>query len=266
VVDVQAVVGMEVSIRFADKEIIDKITPSDTADLEFLAADGSNIVWLKAKRPMPPQPVAVRTRREDGSPRDYVLQWTAQRDDPAPGPPRQVAANGPLHVEEVPPPKRNYCYLIRFNYPGEYTAAQIAAWKQRQDSAARNQAEIALRTAEASRAHNVRYIGQGDASIGPPGQDGIYDDGYTTTLHFPGNMSVPVIYGRDAAGKDVADLGVTVEQGGVVKLHGVYSFIRLRDGDRTLCITNLGYSAVGNNPGTGTTEQSVIRDVRSGGR
>ena len=259
VVDVPAVVGMQVTIRFADKEVIDHITPSDTANLKYLPAEGSNIVWLKASRPMPSQPIGVRTKREDGTLRDYILQWTAMPDVPAKTP-VALASNGAVNIAEVPQPKPNFCYLIRFNYPGEFTAAQIAAWRQRQDTAARNQAEIALRAAQAAANRNVRYVGQGDASIGPTE---ISDDGYTTTLRFPGNLSVPAIYGRDDKGNDVADLGVTTEQNGVIKLHGAYPFIRLRDGDRTLCITNVGYSAIGNNPASGTTDEAISRDVRS---
>jgi type IV secretion system protein VirB9 len=176
-------------------------------------------------------------------------------------PPVALASNGTVNIAEVPQPKPNFCYLIRFNYPGEYTAAQIAAWRERQDTAARNKVEIALRAAQAAANRNVRYVGQGDVSIGPTE---ISDDGYTTTLRFPGNLSIPAIYGRDDKGNDVADLGVTTEQNGAIKLHGVYPFIRLRAGDRTLCISNLGYSAIGNNPASGTTDQAISRDVRSG--
>lgn len=55
--------------------------------------------------------------------------------------------------------------------------------------------------------------------------------------------------------------GVTVEQGGVVKIHGVYPAIRLRDGDRVLCLWNRGYNPIGDNPGTGTTKPSIERAV-----
>jgi type IV secretory pathway VirB9-like protein len=55
--------------------------------------------------------------------------------------------------------------------------------------------------------------------------------------------------------------GVTVEQGGVVKIHGVYPAIRLRQGDRVLCVWNRAYSPIGNNPGTGTTNAGIERAV-----
>jgi type IV secretion system protein VirB9 len=37
--------------------------------------------------------------------------------------------------------------------------------------------------------------------------------------------------------------------------------LRLRDGDTVLNIYNLGYNAVGSNPGTGTTSPDVVRVI-----
>ena len=55
--------------------------------------------------------------------------------------------------------------------------------------------------------------------------------------------------------------GYTVEQGGVVKVHSTLPVIRLRDGDRVLCLYNLAYNQIGNNPGTGTTAPVIERHL-----
>jgi type IV secretion system protein VirB9 len=169
-------------------------------------------------------------------------------------------------VIETPAKPPNICYFIRFTYQADVKAAQAAAWRVAETKRKAEQAEIALHQAESAKAHNNHYVAQGDLSIGPlppdPAKDAIWDDGYTTTLTFPGNMRIPAIYTRlDDKKTDAQVNGITVESGGVVRIHGTFSFLRLRDGDLTLCIFNRAYSAVGNNPGTGTISPSVDRTV-----
>jgi type IV secretion system protein VirB9 len=267
VTDIPAVIGNSVAIRFGSTERIIKVTVSDTAHLKRDIIEGSNILYLKADYPMPPQPIVIRTLKEDGTPRDYAIQWSAFSDTEKPT--TALASIGDVKIDEVAPekPKVNFCYLVRYNYPTEVTAAQIAAWRQKRAKEAAETAEIALRKEEESRPRNTHYTGQGDAAIAPvstAGQPEIYDDGYSTWLSFPGNMRVPTLFRRNPDGTDAEITGTTTEQGGLIKIHGVLPFIRLRDGDLVFCITNRAYSQVGNNPGTGTTTSNIDRSV--GGR
>lgn len=259
VTDVPAIMGNTVAIKFFQTDRIVKVTLSDTGNLKRSIIEGSNMLYLKAMAPMPPQPIMVRTLKEDGTARDYTMRWTSLPDETERKRRTGVLASmGPNVIEVTPDQNVNLCYLIRYNYPSEVTAAQVAAWKARQAKQKAEASEIALHNQEQQRAHNVQYTGQGDASIGPTE---VYDDGYTTTLVFPGNMRIPTIFKKNLDGTDAEVTGTTTEQGGVVKIHEVLPFIRLRDADQVLCITNWAYSLVGENPGTGTTSPDVARDV-----
>lgn len=263
VTDVVAIMGDTISIRFGVKERITNVTPSDTAHLKFFITDGSNMLWLKATHVMPPQPIAVRTAKEDGTPRDYSLRWTALPDDATKGNPQVAAAGNGINLVELQAPdaahKPNVCYMIRYDYPTDVSAAQAAAWRAKKAKEAAEAAEIALHMAALQpQGHNEHYVAQGDASLAPTE---IFDDGYTTTLHFPGNMRIPTIFRRNPDGTDAEVTGTTTEQGGYVKIHSVLPYIRLRDGDLVLCIWNRAYNQIGDNPGTGTTSDNINRDV-----
>ena len=258
VTDVVSIMGNTVSIRFGQHERITNVTPSDTAHLKFFITEGSNMLWLKGTLAMPPQPISIRTMTEDNVPRDYALRWTALS-DAKPNVALAVASN--VDVTEVPAAEgKNICYLIRYGYPVEVTAAQAAAWRKQKAKQAAEADEIALHQAELQRGHNMHYVAQGDASIGPTE---IFDDGYTTTLRFPGNMRIPVIFKRTPEGTDAEVTGTTTEEGGIVKIHSVLPYIRLRDGDLVLCIWNRAYTAIGDNPGTGTTAPEIDRGVHT---
>jgi len=256
IVEATAPAGAEITIIFRTSERISDVAASDTAHLKWAITKGSNVLWLKATEAMPPQPLSVRTLQEDGTPRDYPLQWTATK----PNAPSNVAlaSDGP-NIPEVSadqPP----CYVIRYQYPADERAAKDkaagAAWARRQAE----KQEIALRKQQMDAVHNVRYVAMGDASIAPTE---IFDDGYTTQLHFPGNMRIPVILTVAGDGKESEVTGITAEDNGVVKLHGVMPMLRLREGNLVLCIFNRAYSPIGADPGTGTTSPTMDRTVRT---
>lgn len=251
---VNAVVGDTVTIQFGAKERIAFVTPSDKAHLKYFLTEGGNVLWLKATMPMPPQPISVRTILPDGTPRLYALQWAAKPDQRA----RVALASNGTAAAASTASGEAACYVVRYRYPADEAAARAAAWRAQRDKARRQAAEIALHQQQGAAAHNVRYVARGDASIGPAE---ISDDGNTTTLVFPGTTRIPVILTVTPDGKESQVTGTTTEQGGVVKVHRTLPFIRLRDGDLTLCIWNLAHSAVGSNPGTGTTSAGVTRDV-----
>lgn len=263
VVDVKAVVGEAVTIMFRASEKIDYVSASDTAHLKQAETKGSSVLWLKATEPMPPQPISVVTLQEDGSMRNYMLQWSATA--PAtPGPARVAMVGDALSVIDVVAPQPQPtapCYLIRFDYPADDKAAKDKAARSQWAGWQQKKAEIALRQQQAQNAtHNVHYVGQGDASIGPTE---VFDDGFSTWLRFPGNLRVPTIFTVTPDGKESQLVGQTTEDNGLIKLHGVYQQLRLRDGLLVLCAFNMLFNPLGNDPATGTTSPTVTRDLRA---
>lgn len=196
VVDVRAQFGNNVTIRFDAAETIKDVSLSDSAHTKNVGGNGSaNVLYLKAADAggMPTQPFTVRTQRQGGQFRDYAFQWTATPLHPVAQAAAGVmtAAAGRVRAEELPqPPPENYCYLIRFAYPADVKAAQVAAWQAARAKERDDAAEIALHQVLANRQHNTHYVAQGDATIGPTE---IYDDGNTTTLVFPGNTRIPIL-------------------------------------------------------------------------
>ena len=153
------------------------------------------------------------------------------------------------------------CYLIRFDYPSDDKAAKDKAARAQWIGWQQKKAEIALRQQQAQNAaHNLHYVGQGDASIGPTE---IFDDGFSTWLRFPGNLKVPTIFTVTPDGKESQLVGQTTEDNGLIKLHGVYQQLRLRDGNLVLCAFNQAFNPLGNDPATGTTSPTVTRDLRA---
>jgi type IV secretion system protein VirB9 len=269
VVDVLAIVGRNLTIQLNPKDKGIHLALSDTRPDHIVNAinEPTNTVWLKAVKPMDAQPIDIETTQDDGTPRHYSLRWTANPEEVDPPPPASVAlaSTSNVNVMEIRPgstdpqkPKPNICYLIRYNFPADIRAAQVAAWRLKHDKDQQNATEIAVHKSGANGNVNKRYVGQGDASIAPTA---VFDDGYTTTLQFPGNRQIPVILKRTPDGQDAEVTGFTVEQGGVVKVHEVLPFIRLRDGDLVLSIWNRSFNAIGNNPGTGTTSPDIERAV-----
>jgi type IV secretion system protein VirB9 len=206
---------------------------------------------------MPPQPIPIRTIRDDGQPpRDYVLQWTALPDQAASS--VNVAAAGDVTASEIPTTPKSRCYTIRYQYPADEKAAKVAAWKAAQDKSKRQAQEIALHQQAQVAPRNVNYVAQGDAALAPTS---IFDDGYTTQIEFAGNRRIPVLLTVTPDGKESQISGFTTEDNGIIKIHEVLPLIRLRDGDTVLCIVNRAYNPTGNNPGTGTTSPDMNRDV-----
>ena len=263
VVDVKATVGEAITIMFRASERIDYVSASDTAHLKQAETKGSSVLWLKATEPMQPQPISVVTLQEDGSLRNYMLQWSASA--PVSSAPARVAMTGDAQavVDVVAPQvsQTHPCYLIRFDYPSDDKAAKDKAARAQWVGWQQKKAEIALRQQQAqTAAHNLHYVGQGDASIGPTE---IFDDGFSTWLRFPGNLRVPTVFTVTPDGKESQLVGQTTEDNGLIKLHGVYQQLRLRDGLLVLCVFNQAFNPLGNDPATGTTSPAVTRDLRA---
>jgi type IV secretion system protein VirB9 len=261
ITDVTVPAGNTVTLKFGPNERVAYVSVSDSAHLKFFVAEGSNGVWLKGSEAMPAQPVSIRTLRDDGTPRDYTLQWTAlavPSERPAGA---TIASAGPtpaLGLTEVAVKPPRICYVIRYQYPADDAATNAAKWRASQAKARDNAAEIALHNAQATATRNVRYVAMGDLSLAPTE---VFDDGNSTELHFPGNMRIPSIYTVSPDGKESVVGDLTTEDNGVVKLHGTMPIIRLRDGELVLCLFNRAYNPIGTEPGTGTTDPNTRRTV-----
>lgn len=259
VLEIGVPVQRQISIRFGPKEEILDVTVSNDVDLDKGQSKGAikNILFIRAKlTPMEPAPIGVRTRLEDGTVRDYAIEWSAYDDHP----PVMVASKDGIPTETKLPP---FCFAINYRYPADVKKAQADAWVKSQAKKRTDEAEAALHQPNTVRPNN-HYVSQGDTSIGPIGEggaDAISDDGFTTTLTFPGNMTIPTILTRFGDGDMRQPDGITHEQGGVVRLHGVYEYLKLIDGNRVLCIKNRGFSTIGRNPGTGTSSSNIERTV-----
>lgn len=199
VVGVPAIKGYDIEIRFAEDERIapDGIALSNQLMVDNSVPNGSaNILHLRALvGDLQPQPIHIRTVSVDGQrTRDYPFLFysfmsEAQANAPEPEPPVVAVATG---KPATPPKKRiNFCYVVRFHYPVDVKAQAAANWRAKKKRDEAEAAELALHKADAARLRNSHYVAQGDASIAPTE---VWDDGNTTTLIWPGNLSLPVLF------------------------------------------------------------------------
>lgn len=137
-VHVKAKPGDNITLQFADGDEQGGTGLSDSVTLKRVAV--GNILMLKATGDMPPQPITARTTRPEGVPHVHLILW-----------------------ETAP---ETACYAIRYVYPFEATAAQRAAWQERQALARARAAEAAL-TRQQPEAVNTRYSLKGDPRLMP---------------------------------------------------------------------------------------------------
>ena len=247
VVEIHATVGAAIMLQFSPTESDIKVAPSDRAPDHIDIAPLGSALFLKAKIPLPMQPLFIRTTRSDGSARHYVVQWDA--------------AEGPIDAATP-----NATFVVRFTYAADEAAVRAEAWRKGAAARAAWRAQHALAT-ETPACGNVRYIAQGDASLVPVREGAIpamCDDGSTTRIHFPGNVRLPapyVILPGQPTGKDEASVNYSVENGTII-IHQTSQHFRLRDGDAVLDVWNKAWSPIGTNPGTGTTSPAVERVLK----
>lgn len=145
-VRIVAVPGNTVTVELGETRGNLESAASDTATLA--QRKSANTMWLKAKGPMPPQPISVRATRQDGKAEIYVLQWSA--------------------TEDAPQAK---CDLVRFTYPQDAADAARAAAAKRRDDWLAGQAARDLRSASrlptAASTVNRSYTLSGAAALIP---------------------------------------------------------------------------------------------------
>jgi type IV secretion system protein VirB9 len=250
VVHLSTIVGATMVISFAASETVTSVAETDTQHLA--AVPRGNFLFLKPSAALTLQPIIVLTQRPSGSLRRYVFEFETVT--------AATTANGADDVY----------YSVQFTYPGDEAAAVAArAVAEAAKTAELNQEALTRATQLAAASilnnertnpfvgpRNYKYAAQGDRSLVPIA---IWDNGYSTVLQFPGNTRIPSIFVIDPDGKE-ATAAYSVD-GSTVQVGETTRELRLRDGDTVLNIYNLGYNAVGSNPGTGTTSPDVVRVI-----
>jgi type IV secretion system protein VirB9 len=246
VVHLSTTVGSTLVVGFSPTETVTAVAETDT--IHLAAIPKGNYLFFKPSAVLPLQPIVVLTQRPDGSLRRYVFEMQTVADP--------TTANGAVGV----------FYSVQFTYPADIAAAALAdraeRWRLSKIASAKAAASAAsaILASESSNPsigdRNYRYVAQGSASLTPIG---VWDNGYSTMFQFPENERIPAIFVIDPDGKE-ATASYSVDGGNVTVGQTAHEF-RLRDGGTVLDIYNLGYSTVGQNPGTGTTSPDVSRVV-----
>jgi len=234
-------------ITFAPTETITQVAIGDND--AWLAAPAGNLLFIKPSEARAPTNMQVVTKRADGSVRSYQFELVARGPSSA-----QVASMGASVPMPTPPGTQ---FAIAFVYPGDAREAALAERRRREANAGEHLAEARLAVDFFYGPRNWRYTGQGSRAIEPAE---VSDNGRMTAFRFPGNMQVPVIY-AGACGEQEAIVPHTMRDDLVIVQITSRKFC-LRLGDEVLEVANRDYSAVGQNPGTGTTSPEVVRSVR----
>jgi type IV secretion system protein VirB9 len=250
VVHLSTIVGATMVISFAPSETVTSVAETDTQHLA--AVPRGNFLFLKPSAALTLQPIIVLTQRPSGSLRRYVFEFETVT--------AATAANGADGVY----------YSVQFTYPGDEAAAVAARVAAEAAKTAKlNEEALATATQLAAASilnnertnpfvgpRNYKYVAQGDHALVPIA---IWDNGYSMVLQFAGNTRIPSIFVIDPDGKE-ATAAYSVD-GSTVQVGETARELRLRDGGTVLNIYNLGYNAVGSNPGTGTTSPDVVRVI-----
>ncbi|CCM79757.1 MULTISPECIES: P-type conjugative transfer protein VirB9 [Rhizobium] len=246
VVRLSTAVGATLVVTFGVNETVTAVAVSNSKDLAALPR--GNYLFLKARQVLPSQPVIVLTASESGM-RRYVFSISS----------RALSNLG----KEQP----DLYYSVQFAYPADDAAARrkeaqerAVADRVRADAQYQRRAEVLLDQPNetfGAADKNWHYVAQGDHSLLPVE---VFDDGFTTVFHFPGNIRMPSIYTINPDGKEaVANYSV---KGSYIEISSVSRGWRLRDGDTVLCIWNAAYDAVGRRPESGTVRPDVKRVLK----
>ncbi|MGI8398247.1 P-type conjugative transfer protein VirB9 (plasmid) [Agrobacterium deltaense] len=246
VVHLSTAVGATLVVTFGSNETVTAVAVSNSKDLAALPR--GNYLFFKASKVLQPQPVIVLTASDAGM-RRYVFS---------------LATKTMSRLDKEQP---DLYYSVQFTYPADIAAARRKEAEQRDlVDRMRAQAQYQRRaedllerqtTGGGPGAKNWSYVAQGDRSLLPVE---VFDNGFSTTFRFPGNVRVPSIYVINPDGKE-ATANYSVK-GDYVEVGSVSREWRLRDGHTVLCIWNKAYDAVGQKPGTGTVRPDVVRVLK----
>ncbi|ACM39665.1 MULTISPECIES: P-type conjugative transfer protein VirB9 [Rhizobium/Agrobacterium group] len=246
VVHLSTAVGATLVVTFGPNETVTAVAVSNSKDLAALPR--GNYLFFKASKVLQPQPVIVLTASDAGM-RRYVFSLATKT------------------MSRLDKEQSDLYYSVQFTYPADIAAARRKEAEQRdlaglmraQAQYQRRAEDLLGRPAEGgdSGAKNWSYVAQGDRSLLPIE---VFDNGFSTTFRFPGNVRVPSIYVINPDGKE-ATANYSVK-GDYVEVASVSREWRLRDGHTVLCIWNKSFDVVGRKPGTGTVRPDVVRVLK----
>lgn len=146
-------------------------------------------------------------------------------------------------------PKRDFDYLVRFEYPHALAA---------RGAAAANAAAVKAALDVNDKPRNWDYYGCGPYTIRPTE---VYDDGRFTYFTFPAAMQVPAIYYVDSDGEESLTNGQM--RGDQFVVFGTARKFELRRGSTVGCVENRAYNPYGVYTPTGTTSPQVERVLKA---
>lgn len=157
-----------------------------------------------------------------------------------------------------------------FTYPNEARLAAKqeaeAVWKTHKEAADKQAAKARLAVDVFYGERNWSYVARPSkvwvANAWPKPE--VSDNGQLTAFLFQGNVPEPAIYIVDtpACGPGGHErLAPFADQGALKVVQTTAQHFRLRLGDSVMEVCNKNFDAVGQNPATGTTSPSVVREV-----
>lgn len=146
-------------------------------------------------------------------------------------------------------PRTNYYYQVRFEYPKEAEAIEVA----KLDAAA-----VKAKLDVNDKPRNWNYWGCGPWSIRPTK---VYDDGRFTYFTFPADQKVPAVYIVNPDGSESLTNG-TMRGDQFVVFTTAKKFV-LRSGNTVGCVQNRSYNPYGVYTPTNTTSPDVRRVLRA---
>jgi type IV secretion system protein VirB9 len=222
-----------------------------------------HFVNIKPLRHLEPQPMVVLAMHRSPSGRQSLRRYTFElRTRPG----------------ELTREAQDVYFAVKVTDPAADREEQQARWMAQREQREERAAAARLRQTSLGGApgvrENRRYEGRGTAedraALAPaagsvPTAAAMWDDGMRTFLRYPGNRRPPMVYGVAPDGTERlvghhVDADPTTN-GLLLVLHGVFPMLRLRDGERVLCLNNQAYDPTGRNPGTGTVDGGVARET-----
>ncbi|RYF54808.1 MAG: conjugal transfer protein TrbG [Comamonadaceae bacterium] len=204
VVTLQAYVGYQIHLQFADGEEFVNLGSGDNAAFDVGAE--RNHLFIKPREARASTNLTVLTNR-----RAYHFDYT-------------VTANAPRGAAA-----RRMVYSIRFTYPNDDALALAA-------EAERLRAEAQIKEAPAG-PHNTDYWFCGSESLRPKSA---YDDGVQTRLRFAVRSEFPAMFVRNDDGSESL-LNFHVQDDEIV-IHRVARRLVLRRGDLVGCVVNKAFT------------------------
>lgn len=153
-----------------------------------------------------------------------------------------------------------------FTYPQVVKQEAVTAWKARKAEADRQAAKARLSVDVFYGVRNWSYVARPNkewvANTWPKPE--VSDNGELTAFLFQGNVPEPAIYIVDTptCGPGGHErLAPFADQGALKVVQTTAQHFRLRLGDSVMEVCNKNFDPVGQNPGTGTTSPTVVREV-----